>query len=138
MRTYLDCYPCFLRQTLEAARMAGADEDRQYRVLQEVLNELGRFKLTSTPPEMAYRIHQIVRQEMGGRDPYRQAKETSTRQALALYPRLKALVAEAEAKRRPIAYASHGEIEALIARSVTELSAADVDRLRDVILNKYY
>ena len=96
MRTYLDCYPCFLRQTLEAARMAGADEDRQYRVLQEVLNELGRFKLTSTPPEMAYRIHQIVRQEMGGRDPYRQAKETSTRQALALYPRLKALVAEAD------------------------------------------
>jgi uncharacterized protein with ATP-grasp and redox domains len=96
MRTYLDCYPCFLRQTLEAARMAGADEDRQYRVLQEVLNELGRFKLTSTPPEMAYRIHQIVRQEMGGRDPYRQAKENSTRQALGLYPQLKALVAEAD------------------------------------------
>lgn len=96
MRTYLDCYPCFLRQTLEAARMAGADENRQYRVLQEVLNELGRFKLTSTPPEMAYRIHQIVRQEMGGRDPYRQAKETSTRQALGLYPRLKALVTEAD------------------------------------------
>jgi uncharacterized protein with ATP-grasp and redox domains len=96
MRTYLDCYPCFLRQALEAARMAGADEDRQYRILQEVLNELGRFKLTSTPPEMAYRIHQIVRQEMGGRDPYRQAKETSTRQALGLYPQLKALVAEAD------------------------------------------
>jgi uncharacterized protein with ATP-grasp and redox domains len=96
MRTYLDCYPCFLRQTLEAARMAGADEDRQYRILQEVLNELGRFKLTSTPPEMAYRIHQIVRQEMGGRDPYRQAKENSTRQALGLYPQLKALVAEAD------------------------------------------
>jgi uncharacterized protein with ATP-grasp and redox domains len=60
------------------------------------LNELRRFKLTSTPPEMAYHIHKIVRQEMGGRDPYRQAKENSTRQALGLYPRLKALVAEAE------------------------------------------
>jgi uncharacterized protein with ATP-grasp and redox domains len=96
MRTYLDCYPCFLRQALEAARMAGADDNQQYRVLQEVLNELGRFKLTSTPPEMAYRIHQIVRQEMGGRDPYRQAKENSTRQALALYPRLKTMVAKAD------------------------------------------
>jgi uncharacterized protein with ATP-grasp and redox domains len=26
MKTYLDCYPCFLRQALDAARMAGADE----------------------------------------------------------------------------------------------------------------
>lgn len=95
MRTYLDCYPCFLRQTLEAARMAGADENRQYKVLQAVLYELRRFELTSTPPEMAYRIHQIVRRETEARDPYRPAKEASTRQALALYPRLKALVDEA-------------------------------------------
>jgi uncharacterized protein with ATP-grasp and redox domains len=76
--------------------MAGADENRQYWVLQEVLDELHQFELTSTPPEMGYRIHQIVRREMGARDPYRQAKEISTRQALALYPRLKALVAEAD------------------------------------------
>jgi uncharacterized protein with ATP-grasp and redox domains len=96
MKTYLDCYPCFLRQALEAARMAGADENRQYWVLQEVLDELRQFELTSTPPEMGYRIHQIVRREMGARDPYQQAKEISTRQALALYPRLKALVAEAD------------------------------------------
>ena len=96
MRTYLDCYPCFLRQTLEAARMAGAGENRQHRVLQEVLHELHRFELTSTPPEMAHRIHQIVRRETEETDPYRPAKEASTRQALALYPRLKALVAEAD------------------------------------------
>lgn len=96
MRTYLDCYPCFLRQALEATRMAGGDENRQYRVLQEVLHELHRFELTSTPPEMAYRIHQIVRRETEETDPYRQAKEASTRQALALYPRLKGLIAEAD------------------------------------------
>jgi uncharacterized protein with ATP-grasp and redox domains len=96
MRTYLDCYPCFLRQALEAARMAGADENWQYWVLQEVLDELRQFELTSTPPEMGYRIHQIVRREIGDRDPYRQAKDTSTRQALALYPRLKGLVAGAD------------------------------------------
>ena len=96
MRTYLDCYPCFLRQALEAARLAKADENRQYWVLQEVLNELHQFELTSTPPEMGNRIHQIVRREMGVRDPYQQVKEVSTRQALALYPRLKVLVAEAD------------------------------------------
>ncbi|GAG96241.1 unnamed protein product, partial [marine sediment metagenome] len=26
MRTYLDCIPCFYRQALDAARIAGADE----------------------------------------------------------------------------------------------------------------
>jgi len=30
MKTYLDCYPCFLRQALEAARMAGARERIQH------------------------------------------------------------------------------------------------------------
>jgi damage-control phosphatase, subfamily I len=96
MKTYLDCYPCFLRQTLEATRMAELDESRQYHVLQKVTKELNRFEMTSTPPEMAYTIHQIVRNEVNGRDPYQSAKEESTRQALALYPRLKTLVAEAD------------------------------------------
>lgn len=95
MRTYLECYPCFLRQALEAARLARADENRQYWVLQGVLDELRQFELTSTPPEMGYRIHQIVRRETGVHDPYEQAKGVSTRRALALYPKLKALVAEA-------------------------------------------
>ena len=75
--------------------MVGADEKRQYWVLQEVLDELCQFELTSTPPEMGYRIHQIVRREMDVRDPYEQAKAVSTRRALALYPRLKNLAAEA-------------------------------------------
>lgn len=96
MKTYLDCYPCFLRQALEASRMAGLDETRQYRVLKNVMNELHRFEPGSTPPKMAYSIHQLVRREMNGQDPYRSAKEESTRQALALYPRLQTLVAEAD------------------------------------------
>ena len=33
MKTYLDCYPCFLRQALEAARMNGASEPSSARSL---------------------------------------------------------------------------------------------------------
>jgi uncharacterized protein with ATP-grasp and redox domains len=95
MRIYLDCYPCFLRQTLEAARRAGADETRQYNILHEVLNELRSFALNSTAPEMAYLIHKIVRRETGNHDPYLKEKEASTKQALALYPGLKDLIANA-------------------------------------------
>ena len=96
MRTYLDCYPCFLRQALDAARMAGADEDQQKAVLGRVLDALGQIDSSSTPPEIGDRVHRIVRQEVGDGDPYRTAKKVSTRQALALYPRLKALVMEAD------------------------------------------
>ncbi len=95
MKTYLDCYPCFLRQALEAARMAGADERQQKAVLDRVLDVLGQIEPSSTPPEIGDQVHRIVRQEVSNSDPYRAAKEASTRQALALYPRLKSLLAEA-------------------------------------------
>ncbi len=95
MRTYLDCYPCFLRQALDAARLAGADEQQQQAVLSRVLELLQQIDPTGTPPEIGDRVHRIVRQEVGDRDPYRAVKEASTRQALALYPRLKELVAGA-------------------------------------------
>ncbi len=95
MQTYLDCYPCFLRQALDAARLAGADERQQKTVLDHVLDVLKQAGLSSTPPETAELVHRIVRQEVGDGDPYRAVKETSTREALALYPRMKVLLAEA-------------------------------------------
>ena len=75
--------------------MAGADEVQQRMVLNHVLDVLKRLDLSSTPPEMGDEIHRLVREVTGSDDPYRAVKEHSTRQALALYPRLKALVSEA-------------------------------------------
>jgi uncharacterized protein with ATP-grasp and redox domains len=95
MKTYLDCYPCFLRQALEAARMAGAGERQQKAVLDSVLDVLGQIEPSSTPPEIGDQVHRIVRQEVSNSDPYRAAKKASTHQALALYPRLKSLLADA-------------------------------------------
>ncbi len=95
MRTYLDCYPCFLRQALEAARYSGADDDQQRSILHRVLDTLRSLDPERTPPEIGDAIHRIVRLETGGGDPYAGAKEEATRQALALYPRLKTLIAEA-------------------------------------------
>jgi len=96
MRTYLDCYPCFLRQALDAVRLAGADESQQKAVLDRVFDVLKQISSSSTPPEIGDRVHRIVRQEVGDSDPYQAAKETSTCQALALYPQMKALLAEAD------------------------------------------
>lgn len=96
MKTYLDCYPCFLRQALYAARMAGADEYQQKVVLDLVLDLLKQLEPSSMPPEIGDQVHRLVRQEVGDRDPYRAIKEASTRYAQSLYPRMKALLAETD------------------------------------------
>ena len=96
MRTYLDCYPCFLRQALEGARLTGADKQQQKDILVRVLDLLKDAPLSSVPPEIGRRVHRIVRDVTAFEDPYRDLKDRSTREALALYPWLKGILAEAE------------------------------------------
>jgi uncharacterized protein with ATP-grasp and redox domains len=95
MKNYLDCYPCFLRQALSASRRAGASDDQQRLILLDTMEELRSLSVDATPPQMAFRIHQLVRQQTNNLDPYRHAKNEATQQALALYPRLKELVERA-------------------------------------------
>lgn len=89
LKAYLDCYPCFLRQALSASRRADGDQQQQLSVVRQALALLEKLPAEATPPEIAHRLHGIVREEIGAADPYRQAKQESTRQALALYPALK-------------------------------------------------
>jgi uncharacterized protein with ATP-grasp and redox domains len=97
VQTYLDCFPCMVRQTLEAARMAGADDALQRHIMRQALDLLGQHSVgtVSTPPEIAYQIHRMVRSQTGAEDPYREAKQASTERALALYPELKEIVHQA-------------------------------------------
>jgi len=95
MKTYLDCYPCLLRQALSAARRAGASENQQHSILLNTMEELSAFPTGSTPPQLAYRIHQQVQQLTNNIDPYRDDKVQATQQALVLYPELKKKVSAA-------------------------------------------
>jgi uncharacterized protein with ATP-grasp and redox domains len=89
MKTYLDCYPCFLRQALSAARRADASEAQQRQILLNTMHELSSMPEDATPLQMAHGIHRQVRQLTHNADPYQQAKAIATQQALALYPKLK-------------------------------------------------
>ncbi|MFP4393687.1 MAG: damage-control phosphatase ARMT1 family protein [Anaerolineales bacterium] len=118
MRTYFDCYPCFLRQALSAARHVDADEEQIETVMVEVLDLLRDIPTGATPPEIAYHVHHIVRAEVEAEDPYREAKDASTRQALTLYPQL---VSQLAASEHPLETA----IRLSIAGNIIDLAVAD-------------
>ncbi|MCK4947951.1 MAG: DUF89 family protein [Candidatus Aureabacteria bacterium] len=89
MKTYLDCIPCFFKQALEAARMAGAGERMQKKILNELAEILPEFPLTSSPPEMGRIIYGLARRVTRRDDPYLKIKEKSNQLALNIYGKLK-------------------------------------------------
>jgi len=89
MRTYLDCIPCFYRQALEAARLTGADEIVQKKIIDELSKLIPNFPLKASPPEMGRTIYALVSKIIGVKDPFKEIKESSNKMALSLYPELK-------------------------------------------------
>jgi uncharacterized protein with ATP-grasp and redox domains len=92
MRTYLDCFPCFLNQALRAGRVATNDKKKIKRILDEVGIMLENIALESTPPEIGRLIYHKISEITENPDPYREIKKASTQEALSLYPFLKSRV----------------------------------------------
>jgi uncharacterized protein with ATP-grasp and redox domains len=89
MKTSLDCIPCLLRQSLDAARMVSTDISVHEQVIHDVLCWAGAMDLNQSPPAMAQRIHRRLRQITGRNDPYRKAKDRLNSLALELLPELR-------------------------------------------------
>lgn len=95
MKTAYDCIPCFLRQALNAARLATPDERIHAAVLREVLKAASVMDLDLCPPLMGQHIHRTIRAHVGSEDPYKQVKDRFNTDALSLYDELKAMIAAA-------------------------------------------
>jgi uncharacterized protein with ATP-grasp and redox domains len=89
MKMQLDCLPCFLRQALEAARIATDDRKLQAAILKEVMAVIGRFETYRYAPEIGRDVHAIVKRLTGVVDPYRQIKRNNVKLAEKYYPNLK-------------------------------------------------
>ena len=82
MNTYLDCVPCFLRQSLEAARIFTADIRVHEQIVRDVLCMAAELDLDRPPPFVGQAIHRRLRDLTGVRDPYRVAKSRFNRSAM--------------------------------------------------------
>ena len=88
MKTTYDCIPCFIRQALDAARLATSDEKIHEQVLRGVLAAASKMNLDQSPPVMGQYIHKLIRELSGHDDPYKKIKDRFNNFALKLYPDL--------------------------------------------------
>ena len=94
MHTRIECIPCFLNQSIEAARMATTDEAKQVDVVKQVMNYLQTIDFTCSPPEISKHVHHIIRTVTGNNDPYKAVKMNANQFAKKQYPVLKRMVDE--------------------------------------------
>jgi uncharacterized protein with ATP-grasp and redox domains len=91
MRVHLDCFPCFLRQSIIALRLGTKDELLRERILKSILPEIQIADISRPPAYTATFIHRKIRQLLG-KDPFEELKSEYNRIALGLYPSLKTMV----------------------------------------------
>ncbi|MEW6619117.1 MAG: ARMT1-like domain-containing protein [bacterium] len=96
MKTYLDCIPCFFKQALDAARIAGCNEAKQKEILDKLCKLISEFDLNSSPPVMGRAFYRLVEKVSGNSDPFNEVKEKANKLAVGLYPKLKELVEHSE------------------------------------------
>lgn len=89
MKTYLDCVPCFFKQALDTAQLAGASKLKQKKILDKLSKEIIKFDLSECPTAMGRVLYRLVKEISGKKDPFKEIKKKSNRLALSLYPRLK-------------------------------------------------
>jgi uncharacterized protein with ATP-grasp and redox domains len=92
MKTDLDCIPCLLRQSLEAARMVSADASLHEQILRDTLKWMQEMDFNQSPPALGQRVHRRLRRMTGAADPYRTAKDRLNRLALELIPAYQTLL----------------------------------------------
>ena len=95
MKTFFDCIPCLIRQSLDSARLVTSDETIQEQVLRETLRATSQMDLSQPPAAMAQMVHRRIRELCRNEDPYRTSKDRFNRLALDLLPEFRRQVQKA-------------------------------------------
>ncbi|OGJ87398.1 MAG: hypothetical protein A2268_14695 [Candidatus Raymondbacteria bacterium RifOxyA12_full_50_37] len=89
MKSFIDCIPCFIDQTLGSVRSITDDTVLHEKILKKVLRVVSDLDMGDSPPAMGQKIHRIIREMTGNADPYQSNKERYNRFAESLMPMLK-------------------------------------------------
>ncbi len=92
MKTYLDCLPCFMNQTLRAGRLASTNEHKIKQLLDETGAMIKDISMEKTPAEIGEIIYANIRKITAVNDPYKAIKAKSIEEAKIMVPTLKAIL----------------------------------------------
>jgi uncharacterized protein with ATP-grasp and redox domains len=74
MNFKLDCVPCLIRHSIEAARFVSGDESFQKKIVDDTLSIIANADLSKSPPALAQVVHKRIRELSGIADPYKEVK----------------------------------------------------------------
>ena len=96
MKTYLDCFPCFMKQALWAGCIATGGEKKIKELLDKVWCMLKEISMDSTPSQTGDFIYREIREITGVFYPYKKIKQANIKDALKVYPKLKQIANESD------------------------------------------
>ncbi len=96
MKIFLDCIPCFVRQSLDSVRLATDDKQIHEQVVREVLRLAADLDMRQSPPAIGQQIHRLIRKLVGHNDPYHGIKRQFNNLALKLYSGLRKQVVSSD------------------------------------------
>ncbi|NQU17535.1 MAG: DUF89 family protein [Candidatus Saganbacteria bacterium] len=99
MKAFLECVPCVLNQIIKILRKKVKNQKKREKILLDVLRCFSTIQLSSvTPPELTHEGHSILRKHLGNKDFYKEEKEESNKEALALVPKLEKTIRQSKNK----------------------------------------
>jgi len=98
MKTFPECIPCFVRQSIQAAKFAGASEQRQKEIADKIEEYLKNINMQDTPPKTSRNMHIDIRKLLNNNDPYKIVKDKYNTIALSMYDKLKNIVKKSKDK----------------------------------------
>ncbi len=92
MKTFLDCFPCFLKQAIECARLSSDDPHIHRKTADRIMKILLNLDAGLSPPSIAREVYAEIKNITGNEDPYCQIKKKDNRQMMDMYKEMKKLI----------------------------------------------
>jgi uncharacterized protein with ATP-grasp and redox domains len=96
MKNFPACTPCLLRQARSALQQVDVDQATRERTLEKIIPILENADPALSPAALADQTNQIIREEVGQDDLYREMKDLSHQRAAEILEDLRGLVHRAE------------------------------------------
>ncbi len=98
MNISTECITCIFNQALRVAKELGLDEKDTKRVLDESAKMIPSFSLSSTPPQNATPMYEMISKLLDKKDLYKEAKMASIQKATTLIPKCREILAQSDHK----------------------------------------